>query len=280
MGSSHSHSHQQIKPVIVGSDSFGRELNIKNIEYVQASLEITHGTKTGILTWWKHLLSRLTQLESMHSNDGTLTPEIQRLNSLLTNDTFDSDCDTPLSFMNQYSSENGHLSAQGKARREESKSNETYVLVANNSSRTDRIIDSNGRRPTRNEHGTSSSKRSQSPAVNMKRKGLLTSNGVPDPELEEISIAHAEIVYSRATWRMYERITSSRTASAVAHQRFCLPAALPLTCGDTDERYQCSQKLPHYRSMIDTGTSMLHDQILGSNMSVDRHHTCFEMDHD
>lgn len=280
MGSSYSHSHQQVKPVIVGSDSFGRELDNKNIENVKASLEITHGTKTGIFTWWKHLLSRLTPLARMHSNDGTLTPKIQRLDSILTNETFDSDNDTPFSSMNHHSSENDHLSAQGKHRKEGSKSNETWVLVANNSSPIDRIIASNGRRPTKNEHGTSSSKRSQSPAVNMKRKGLLTSDGVPDPKLEEISIARAELVYSRATWRMYERITSSRTAAAVAHQRFCLPAVLPLTCGDTEERYQCSQKLSHHKSITDTGTSMLHDQILGCDMSVDRHHICFEMDYD
>jgi len=297
MGSSHSHSHRQVEPFINGANSFGHELDKKGIEYVQASLGITHGEKAGILSWWKHFFSRLTRSGKVHTHDETLTPEIQHLNSILTNDTFDSDCDTSLSFINQYSAENEYLSARDTPSQEGPKSYEAYILVANDSSHIDRMNSPNDRHPTKTENGVSSSQRSRSPAlpyVKMKRRCLLTSSTASDPELEEISIAHAEVMYTRATWRMYERITSSRTKATVVNQRFCLPTALPMD--SREGKNQRFQKLPHRkhdhygRGTIDTETSLRHvnfiedeaqdDQILGSSLSVDRHHTCFEMDHD
>lgn len=74
--------------------------------------------------------------------------------------------------------------------------------------------------------------RSRSPALPCtrpnKKQSIYASNDVLDPKDEEITIANAEIMYAKATWRMYERITNARKAQLMARQhgiqRFHIPS--------------------------------------------------------
>lgn len=66
--------------------------------------------------------------------------------------------------------------------------------------------------------------RSRSPALPLTRpKSNLhlayASNDILDPKEEELTIANAEIMYAKATWRMYERITNARKQQLMERRR-------------------------------------------------------------
>jgi len=319
MGSSHSQSklkeHRKVKPFCDGSNSFRRVSDGKGIEYLQASLGEVHKKETnsqketGIVSWWKHLISRLTRSGNTRTLDGSLTPETHRLDSILTNIACDSDGETSLPSMipHQRCSVNKYNAAQRKPDQQGTNNCESYVLIANDSPNNSSNIGlniRNGRPPTDNDNGVSSRHRSRSPTppyVKTSHKPSFTDRG-NDTELEEVCIAQAEVMYTKATWRMYERITSFRTATAVSNQRFCVPAVQPRSdvntaLPPTEERGLCFQRLQpyhqhahleHYDTQItDSETLTQHleeaardDQISRSGLSVDSHHICFEMDQD
>mmetsp|Transcript_7093 Transcript_7093/g.10165 ORF Transcript_7093/g.10165 Transcript_7093/m.10165 type:complete len:297 (+) Transcript_7093:331-1221(+) len=63
--------------------------------------------------------------------------------------------------------------------------------------------------------------RSRSPALpfqRAKKKSAYCTNDFSDPEEEEVTIAQAEKMYARCTWRMYERIMSARSSGGLVCQ--------------------------------------------------------------
>lgn len=320
MGSSHSQSkqkdHQQVKPFCSGPKSFGRVLDAKGIEYVQVSLgevkekETNSQKEIGIVTWWKHLISRLTRSGNIRAPNGSLTPETQHLDSILTSSTCDSDGDisVPSMISHQHCNANKYLGARRNLNEQVPNNIESYVLVrnypSNNASHT-ALVPPNGEPLTNNEFSTSLGHRPHSPAlhyVNTNYNPYFTARITNNPEIEEVSIAQAEAMYTKATWRMYERITSFRMASALSNQRFCLPDVQPrsevdISLPPSEERGPCFQKplrhdqhehLEYYDTQItSTGTYLQHPEegahdgkISGSGLNVDSHHICFEMDQD
>lgn len=297
-----------------GSKASGRVLDAKGLKYVQVSLGEVNEKKTnsqketGIVSWWKHLISRLTRSGNIRTLDGSLTPETQHLDSILTSNTCDSDGDVSVSSVISHQHANKYLTARLKLNQQRSNTFESFVLVSNDSGSNSSHIGlniSSGDQPTENDTGASSRHRSRSPAlpcVKTNQNPSFATRGMNNPEVEEVCIAQAEVMYTKATWRMYERITSYRTATAITNQRFSLPAVQPRTDVDTalpliegrdpcfrrPMPYQQHTHLEYYDTQpTDTEPSLQHseeeaqyDNISGPGLSVDSHHVCFEMDQD
>jgi len=315
MGSSHSQPKlkvRQVKPFQNGRKSCRRVerrvLDNKDIQYVHESFAGSHGKDVSILSWWNHLFARLTQPGSIQLYDGTSTPETQNLDSSPENCTYDEDSNSTPSFMINNQQRNavcGYLAAQCKPDQHGLTNFDSHVSgdsdLRNDSSYADQINGAHYQQYTEIDNDESSSKSPYSsvlPHVKPEQKCISTCTCIRNPEPEEISKAQAEVMYSEATWRMYKRITSSRTATAIANQRFSIPNAVPRSDGDSEcspeyDRGSLFQKLPqsdlrHYDAKItDAGTSLTcskeerqNDQICCSSLSVDRHHICFEMDQD
>lgn len=315
MGSSHSQpklkANRQVKPFQNGRKSCRRVqrrvLDNKGIQYVHESFAGSHGRDVSILSWWKHLFARLTQPGSIQLYDGTSTPETQNLDSSPENCTYGEDFNSTPSFMINNQQRNavcGYFSARCKPDQHGLTNFDSHVSrdsdLRNDSSYGDQINGAHYQQYTEIDNNTSSSESlysSARPHIKPEQKCISTSTCIRDPEPEEISIAQAEVMYSEATWRMYKRITRSRTATAIANQRFCIPNAVPRSDGDGEcspknNRGSLFQKLPQYHhadydaKITDGGSctcskeELQNDLICCSDLSVDRHHICFEMDQD
>jgi len=279
MGLSHSSPHYQAKyqPVKFfhdGSHSTARISDDDSIECLQLSLyDPDRDVKEkGILPWWKNLLSRLSRSRNRPA-------EINEENST---NSLDSDADTVLSLTPppQYFTNNDYVHAQTKSIRLGLEKCECYTQGAN-----DWVISSShmhgatGQIQTETENSTlkTNSPSPARPYVEDQQECIFVSDRISHPEPEVISIAEAEVMYTKATWRMYERITSSRTAKAIANEQFNIQNEPPPSDGDI--------AFPPIRGKCSCGYMVSEeilkdDQLTALGSSIDRHHICFEMDQD
>lgn len=276
MGLSHSNPHHRAKyqPVKIfhdGSNSTAHVSDDDSIECLQLSLyDPDRDVKEkGVLPWWKNLLSRL----SRSRNSPT---EINEENSL------NSDADTALSLTPPplYFTNNDYVHAQTKSIRLGLEKCECYTQGASDwGDSSSHMHGANGPIQTENENSTLI-RNSPSPArpyVEAKQECIFVSDGISHPEPEVISIAEAEVMYTKATWRMYERITSSRTAAAITNEQFSIQNSLPPSDGDiafppVGGKCSCGYMVSEEILQDDQSTAL--------SSSIDRHQICFEMDQD
>lgn len=283
MGLSHSKrhkaKHEHVKIYHDNTNCTAHVSDDDSIEYQQLTLydsDNRHATDKSGLPWWRNLLSRLTRSRNMS------TPEINTPHDSHETNSFDSDADTALSSTPppQYFTSNDYVQVPTESIRVGCEKCESFVIDAEewgNSSSYEPEV--NGLNQTENED-SALTRKSRSPArpyIQTKQECVFASDGINHPEPEEVSIAEAEFMYTKATWRMYERITSSRTAAAVANERFRMPNVLPPSNGNvaySPTREKCQRGCMAIEEMCQE------DQTSGLGSSVDRHDICFEMDQD
>lgn len=285
--------NRQVKPCPNGCNRCAhiRVLDNKSAQHSQNSLGESKRKVDGILSWWNNLFSLLTKSIDIQSHDGTSTPETQHSNPSLSpkNCTCGRYCgntSTSTATNRQYNIVNEYLNARCNPNQQRVAKTDSHILetsyLRNNSSYDGRVDATYYQQPTEIDNTVTSRCSPYSTHAISEQKSTYAC--IRNPEPEEISIAQAEVMYRQATWRMYERITLSRAAAAVTKQRFCLPNVLHESVNDVYPEDQ-QATVRHCDSKIaETGPfseeRFQHDLILGSSLSVDRHHICFDMDHD
>jgi len=252
-----------------------------SIEYPQL---LPHGSdrrlkEKDVLPWWKSALSRLSPSRNRrisYINSKVKTTTYQR-------NTYDSDADTTLSLTPppQHFTDDKYFRAQTESIRVGLENCDSYTLGLNEwGNSSSHVLEVNVPKQTESEDCILAKQSLSSARLckQTKHKCILASDGINHPEPEAVSIAKAEIMYTKATWRMYERITSSRNDVAVTNEKFSIPNVILLSKNDVASSPTGQMNKWGDTTSCDEG---LHDdEITELSSSVDRHHACFEMDQD